>query len=187
MRHFDHLKKTRAQQSVYAQSSETAAVTASIRQVIVTLDEQIAQVERQIRQHFDDHPDLKRRRDLLTSIPGIGETTAGAIPSEIPHLDRFESAKAVAAFAGLSPRERQSGTSIHGRPRMCKTGNARIRKALYMPAMVALRCNPILRIFSQRLSAAGKHKRLIIGAVMRKLLVAYGILRSGLAFDANYA
>jgi transposase len=188
MRHCDHLKKTRAQQSVYAQSSDAAVVTASIREIIVALDEQISQVERKIRQHFDDHPDLKRRRDLLTSIPGIGETTAGAILSEIPHLDRFESAKAVAAFAGLSPRERRSGTSIHGRPRMCKTGNARIRKALYMPAMVALRCNPILRIFAERLSAAGKHKRLIIGAVMRKLLVlAYGILRSGVAFDANYA
>ncbi len=116
MRHCDHLKKTRAQQSVYAQSSDSTVVTASIREVIATLDEQIAQVERKIRQHFDDHPDLKRRRDLLTSIPGIGETTAGSILSEIPHLDRFESAKAVAAFAGLSPRERQSGTSIHGRP-----------------------------------------------------------------------
>jgi transposase len=187
-RHYDHLKKTRAQQSVYAQSSDAAVVTASIRQVIATLDEQIAQVERKIRQHFDDHPDLKRRRDLLTSIPGIGETTAGSILSEMAHIDSFQSAKAVAAFAGLSPRERRSGTSIHGRPRMCKTGNARIRKALYMPAMVALRCNPILRIFAERLSAAGKHKRLIIGAVMRKLLVlAYGILRSGVPFDANYA
>jgi transposase len=161
MRHCDHLKKTRAQQSVYAQSSGSTVVTASIREVIATLDEQIAQVEQKIRQHFNDHPDLKRRRDLLTSIPGIGDTTAGSILSEIPHLDRFESAKAVAAFAGLSPRERRSGTSIHGRPRMCKTGNARIRKALYMPAMVALRCNPILRIFAERLSAAGKHKRLI--------------------------
>ena len=188
MRHCDHLKKTRAQQSVYAQSSDSTVVTASIREVIATLDEQIAQVERKIRQHFDDHADLKRRRDLLTSIPGIGETTAGSILSEIPHLDRFESAKAVAAFAGLSPRERQSGTSIHGRPRMCKTGNARIRKALYMPAMVALRFNPTLRLFGERLSAAGKHKRLINGAVMRKLLVlAYGILRSGVPFYANYA
>jgi transposase len=188
MRHCDHLKKTRAQQSVYAQSSDAAVVTASIREVIATLDEQIAQVERKIRRHFDDHPDLRRRRDLLTLIPGIGETTAGSILSEIPHLDRFESAKAVAAFAGLSPRERRSGTSIHGRPRMCKTGNARIRKALYVPAIVALRCNPILRIFAERLSAAGKHKRLIIGAVMRKLLVlAYGIFRSGAPFDANYA
>ena len=89
---------------------------------------------------------------------------------------------------GLSPRERRSGTSIHGRPRLCKTGNSRLRKALYMPAMVALRFNPTLRIFAERLLAAGKHKRLIIGAVMRKLLVlAYGILRSGVAFDANYA
>jgi transposase len=188
MRHYEHLKTTRAQQSVYAQSSDAPIVAASIREVIATLNEQITHVERKIRQHFDDHPDLKRRRDLLTSIPGIGETTAGAILSEIPHLDRFESAKAVAAFAGLSPRERRSGTSIHGRPRMCKTGNARIRKALYMPAMVALRFNPMLRVFAERLSTAGKHKRLIIGAVMRKLLVlAYGILRSGKRFDANYA
>ena len=188
MRHCDHLKKTRAQQSVYAQSSDSTIVTASIREVIATLDEQIAQVERKIRQHFDDNPDLKRRRDLLTSIPGIGETTAGSILSEIPHLDRFESAKAVAAFAGLSPRASQSGTSVHGRPRMCKTGNARIRKALYLPAMLALRFNPTLRLFGERLSVARKHKRLINGAVMRKLLVlAYGILRSGVPFDANYA
>lgn len=83
MRHYEHLKTTRAQQSVYAQSSEATIVTASIAEVIATLDEQIAQVERKIRQHFDDHPDLKRRRDLLTSIPGIGEATAGSILSEI--------------------------------------------------------------------------------------------------------
>jgi transposase len=188
MRHYEHLKTTRVQQSVYAQSSDAPVVTTSIAEVIATLDEQIAQVERKIHQHFDDHPDLKRRRDLLTSIPGIGETTAGAILSEIPHLDQFQSAKAVAAFAGLSPRERRSGTSIHGRTRLCKTGNARVRKALYMPAVVALRFNPTLRIFAERLLAAGKHKRLVIGAVMRKLLVlAYGILRSGVAFDPNYA
>jgi transposase len=104
MRHSDHLKKTRAQQSVYAQSSDAAVVMASIREVIATLDERIAEIERKIRQHFDDHPDLKRRRDLLMSIPEIGETTVGAILSEIPHLDRFESATAVAAFAGRSPR-----------------------------------------------------------------------------------
>jgi transposase len=182
MRHYEHLKTTRAQQSVYAQSSEAAVVKSSVKEIIATLDGQIAEVEQKIRQHFDDHPDLKRRRNLLTSIPGIGETTAGSILSELPHLDRFQSAKAVAAFAGLSPRDRRSRTSVHGRPRLCKTGNARIRKALYMPAIVALRFNPTLRIFAERLLAAGKHKRLIIGAVMRKLLVlAYGVLRSGIA------
>ena len=188
MRHYEHLKTTRVQQSHYEQSSDSAIVKASTRQVIAALDDQIAHVEKEIRQHFDDHPDLKRKPDLLTSIPGIGETTAGSLLAEIPHLDHFESAKAVAAYAGLSPRQRRSGTSIHGPARLCKTGNSRIRKALYMPAIVALRFNPVLKIFADRLAAVGKHKRLIIGAVMRKLLVlAYGIIRSGRRFDANYA
>ena len=188
VRHYQHLKDTRVQQSVYAQSTQAPAVRASIEEVLATLDEQIVQVKRKIRKHFDDHPDLKRKRDLLTSIPGIGEATAGSLLAEIPHIDRFESAKAVAAFAGLSPRHRRSGTSIHGRPKLCKTGSARVRKALCMPAMVARRLNPVLETFGDRLLAAGKHKRLIIGAVMRKLLVlAYGILRSGRPFDANYA
>lgn len=188
MRHYEHLKTTRVQQSVYEQSTEAAVVKASIRKVIAALDDQITQVEKQIRQHFDDHPDLKLKRDLLTSIPGIGETTAGSLLAEIPHLDRFDSAKAVAAYAGLSPRHRNSGTSIHGRPRLCKTGNSKLRKALYMPAIVALRFNPVLRAFADRMAAVGKHKRLIIGAVMRKLLVlAFAILRSGKRFNPNYA
>lgn len=164
-------------------------MTASIREVIATLDEQIARVEREIRQHFDDHPDLRRKRDLLTSIPGIGKTTAESILSEISHIDRFESAKAIAAFAGLSPRDRQSGTSIHGRPRLCKTGNSRLRKALYLPAIVALRFNPSLRIFAERLSSAGKSKLLIIGAVIRKLTVGTRPWHSSVRgrFFANYA
>jgi transposase len=130
IRHYEHLKTTRVQQSVYAQSVDTTVVKASVREIIAALDDQIAQVERQIRQHFDDHPDLKRKRDLLLSIPGIGETTAGSLLAEIPNIDRFESAKAVAAYAGLSPRHRRSGTSIHGRARLCKTGSSRLRKAL---------------------------------------------------------
>ena len=187
MRHYEHLKTTRAQQSVYAQSSDQAVVSASTGEVITALDEQIAQVERKIRQHFDDHPDLKRRRDLPTSIPGIGETTAGAILSEIPHLDRFESAKAVAAFAGLSPRERRPGLRYTAVPGCARPATLASQSPLHA-GDGGSSCNPILRLFAERLSAAGKHKRLIIGAVMRKLLVlAYGILRSGVPFDANYA
>ncbi len=188
-RHYEHLKKVRAQQVNSAQTSdEPAIVKSSLQELIATLDVQIAELERQIRRHFDDHTDLKRKRDLLTSIPGIGETTAGSILAEIPQIDRFESARAVAAYAGLSPRHRRSGTSVYGRPRLCKTGNARIRKALFMPAMVACRFNPVLRAFSERLAAAGKRRMLILGAVMRKLLVlAYAILRTGVPFEANHA
>lgn len=189
VRHCEHLKTTRAQQSVYAQSTESSAViAASIQEVILTLDDQIAEVESKIRQHFDNHPDLKHKRNLLTSIPGIGETTAATLLAELTNIDRFESKRAVAAYAGLSPRDRRSGTSVRGRPSLCKTGNARLRKALFMPARSARRFNPTLHAFAERLAAAGKHPMLILGAIMRKLLVlAYGILRSGRPFDANYA
>jgi len=188
VRHYSHLKATRAQQSVYAQSSDSPVVAASTKEVIATLDAQIKEVERQIRKHFDNNPHLKRRRDLLTSIPGIGKVTASTLLAEIPHIDHFESARAIAAYAGLSPRHWRSGTSIHGRSRLCKTGNGRLRRALYMPALAAIRWNPTLQAFSDRLAAIGKHKLLIIGAVMRKLLViAYGVLKSGVPFQEHYA
>jgi len=189
VRHCEHLKTTRAQQIVYAQSTGSPTViTSSMRKLIATLDDQIAQVEREIEQHFNDHPDLKGRRDLLTSIPGIGNTTAALLLAEIPHIDLFTSAKAVAAYAGLSPRDRQSGTSIRGKSRLCKTGNARLRKGLYMPALSARRFNPVFKAFAERLAAAGKHNMLILGAIMRKLLVlAFAILRSGKPFEPNHA
>lgn len=189
VRHYDYLKTTRARQTIYAQSVDaTPVVAGSNRELIAAIDVQIKEVEREIRKHFDDHPGLREKRDLLTSIPGIGENTAESILAEIPHIDRFQSAKAVAAYAGLSPREWRSGTSIHGRPRLCKTGNARLRKALYWPAITASRHNPILKAFAERLTAAGKHRMLVIGAVMRKLLVlAFGVLRSGTIFRPDFA
>jgi transposase len=79
--------------------------------------------------------------------------------------------KAAAAYIGVTPRERQSGTSVHGKPHICKTGNAGLRRDLYMPAMVAIRFNPILREFAQRLQERGKPAKVIIVAVMRKLIV----------------
>ena len=193
MRHCDHLKKTRAQQSVYAQSSDSAVVTTSIREVIATLDEQIAQVERKIRQHFDDHPDLKRRRDLLTSIPGIGETTAGSILSEIPHLASGGTSKSHARGQFKTARLRLSDVLSRrlamlspspfdcGRPGCARVGGSSCHES-------RSGANGASADRGRLLSAAGKHKRLINGAVMRKLLVlAYGILRSGVPFDANYA
>ena len=80
-----------------------------------------------------------------------------------------------------------SGTSLK-RSRLSKTGNGRVRKALYMPAIVASRYNPVLREFSKRLSQRGKSKMVIIGAVMRKLLhLAFGVLKTRKPFDPNHA
>jgi transposase len=165
----------------------TSVVRASIEAVVEHLKAEIERVDREIEQLFDDHSPLRRQRDLLTSIPGIGETTAARILGEMPNIAEFRNVKAVAAFAGLSPRHYQSG-SIRRSSRLAKTGNKKLRSALYFPAISAIRHNPLIKPFAERLQERGKAKMNIIAAAMRKLLVlAYGVLKSGQPFDPAYA
>lgn len=161
-----------------------AAVQASIEAVLANLDTQIAQVKQLIRDHIDRHPGLRHQRTLLTSIPGIGDATAAVLIAEL--FDKpYSSARQAAAFAGLVPRRHQSGT-LRGRSRLSKVGPGRVRKALYFPAIAALRFNPTIRAVRQRLAAAGKPNLVIIGAAMRKLIhLAYGVLKSGKAYQAT--
>ncbi|MDP3742714.1 MAG: IS110 family transposase [Methylotenera sp.] len=160
----------------------------SIKAVLATIKVEIKAVERMIRDHIDRHPDLKDQSILLDSIPGIGVATIARLLAFVGDVHRFNDAKALAAFVGLNPTVHQSGSSVRGKSRLSKKGNATIRKALYMPAIVARRYNPIIKAFAQRLKKAGKSNMLIIGAVMRKLLhIIYGVLKSGKPFDADYA
>lgn len=184
-RHLEFLKRSRAQHLTRAQTPDLPAwVAKSSEELIAQLDDQIAELEEAIRDHINRHPGLKTKRDLLTTIPGIAHTTASAILAEMPTIEEFASNQAVAAYAGLSPMLHQSGSSVRGRTRLCKTGNARLRKALFFPAIVAQQHNPTLKALSRRLKAAGKAPMVIIGALMRKLLVlAYGVLRSGKPYD----
>ena len=167
---------------------ELLVVLEAIQMHITFLDQQIDDLRTRIRQHFDQYPQLRQQRDLLTSIPGIGELTAARLLAELPHWASFTSPKQVAAFAGLSPQQRVSGTSVRGRTRLSKRGSARLRTALYMPAISAKQHNPVLKAFAQRLLDAGKAKMAVLAAVMRKLLLlAFAILKSGRPFDPNYA
>jgi transposase len=162
-------------------------VAASIRAHIEYLDERIRELEALIAGHIDQHPTLRGQRDLLSSIPGIGDTTSARFIGELPDVTRFASAKQLSAFIGLSPQRVESGSSVRGRTRLSKRGNDRLRKWLYFPAIAAIRFNPILRRFAERLRAAGKSKMLVIGAVMRKLVhLAYGVLKSRRPFDPNF-
>lgn len=167
-----------------AQAGElTRAVEASVARHIAMLERELADLDRQIDQHINTHPSLRDQRDLLVTIPGIGATTAARLLAECRSIREFDSARAYAAFAGLVPRDRQSGT-LRGRPRLSKLGSARLRLAVYWPAVTAMRCNPLLKPFAERLAARGKHKMVIIAAVMRKLLhVVYGVLKHRHAFD----
>lgn len=171
-----------------AAGSQSAAVKASLQQHIDYLDEQIAHTESLIKDHIDSHPTLKQRRDLLTSIPGIGESTAAKFLAEVVEVSHYQSARQVAAFAGLVPRHKESGSSVRGRPRLCKVGTARLRKAFYFPAIVATQHNPIVKAMSARMRERGKCPMVIIGAAMRKLIhIAYGVLKSGKPFDPHHA
>ena len=97
----------------------TAGVRDSIERLISHLDEQISQTEKLIRKHINNHPQLRADRDLLLSIPGLGEATVARLMSEI-NFQRYEKARQVAAFAGLVPRLRESGKSVRGRTRVLR-------------------------------------------------------------------
>ncbi len=161
------------------------SVLKGIQAHIEHLNQAIAEIETRIRQRIHDDPDLKGQRDLLNSIPGLGDVT---IPVVLAYYGggalRFQSAKQAVAFAGLDPRQRESGSSVRGKPRLSKVGHSALRKALYMPAMVATTRTDWGKRFKARLAAAGKPPMLILGAMMRKLLqVAFGVLKSAKPFD----
>ena len=164
------------------------AVRHSLEEHINYLVAEIKDTELLIREHIDNHPDLKEQSDLLDSIPGIGATTAALLLAEITDFKQYKSARQVAAYAGLVPRERRSGSSVRGRTCLSKVGNARLRKALYFPAMTALRCSSFFQAWAKGLRERGKSKMAVIGAAMRKLIhLAYGVLKTGKPFDPNWA
>ena len=187
VRRLDALQGMRTQEANrLAAGVIVADVRASIEAVVANLDAQIAHVQQLIRQHLDQHPGLRAQRDLLTTIPGIGEATAAVLIAEL-FDKRYASARQAAAFAGLVPRLVESGT-LRGRSRLSKIGPGRLRKALYFPAVAALRWNPTIRAVRARLHAAGKPTMVIIGAAMRKLIhLAYGVLKSGRAYEPTCA
>ena len=152
------------------------------------LNQQKQAVLEKINQHIVQHDDLKHQRDLIISIPGIGETTAATLLAEIGDISCYKSARQLAAHAGLTPKEHSSGTSIHKKTRLSKIGNARLRRALYMPALAAITWNPAIQQFRQRLLDAGKCKMQVVGAIMHKLIrFVFGVLHSNKPFDLDIA
>lgn len=153
-------------------------VLASIDETIEFLNTQLKAIRKKIDSHIDRHPDLKDDMKLLTSIPGVGLETGHHMLS-VMHTHQFRSAEQLAAYLGLVPVERQSGTSLHARPRLSKAGPKAMRAALYMPAITALTWNPHIRALRERLTAKGKTPMAIVGAAMRKLVhLCFGVLRT---------
>jgi transposase len=149
------------------------------------LEASLREIEQAIARSIDDDPDLRGRRDLLDSIPGLGERTIAVLLAYCAN-EHFDNARQFVTFAGLSVRIHESGSSVRAKPRMSKVGHAPLRRALYMPAMVVLYKTAWGKAFRERLASHGKAPKLIIGAMMRKLAhVAFGVLKSGKPFDPS--
>ncbi len=185
--HYDSLQTQKVQTGNRLQAGLKSQVVVEQLHVQLTLvEQQLAAVRQQIQNHLDQHPDLKRQTDRLATIPGIGALTAAKVVAAAPL--RFDNARAFAAHAGVTPMQGESGSSVHHPSRFSKIGSANLRRALYLPAVVAQRCNPFIADLKLRLAKRGKRPMTIIGAAMHKLLrLAYGVLKSGRPFDPHYA
>ena len=161
----------------------------SVRDEILHLEDRIREVEKMIGRHMEGHPKLKADKDLLISIPGIGQITAATWMGHLGDLSRFGNPSQIVAHIGIAPRERQSGSSVRGKPQICRTGLKELRCALYLPVMAAAtRLNPVLKSFYERLVTSGKRKKAALIACMNKLVhIIWAIMKSRQPFDPNYA
>ena len=161
-----------------------------LQQMLDLLDDSIEAVEADIQALVDNDDRFSNDAKLLESIGGIGTTTAHALLGELPLLHSYTSARQLAAHAGVTPRERQSGSSVQGVPRISKVGNTSIMKILWNAAIASLRStksNPAMVAFGERLTGKNKKRKQIICAAIRKLLhQIFGVIHSGKMFDPAF-
>lgn len=167
--------------------STAPIVNSSVQSVIAFLDKEIEQITKLIKDHINNHPDLKQKRDLLKSITGVGDVAAEAVLSELGGFEKFEKVEQAVAYIGLSPREKSSGSSVKGKSQICKTGNVRLRKILFMPALVASQRNPAVKALYDRLKAKSKNGLIIACACMKKLVhIMFGVIKNNKPFNPDY-
>jgi transposase len=169
----DGLVKDRTANLIRAKEVRSPLLKRQIAQRIKQIEAQIGAIEKQLVLSCQTDPDLKQRFELMQSIPSIGPVTAMALLIEMPELGTLDQAE-VASLAGLAPFARESGSKTA--KRFIRGGRARLRRALYMPALAAIRCNPDFRAKYKAMIKAGKPKKLAIVAIMRKLIILVNAL-----------
>ena len=162
------LVKTRTESSNRLGSTVNTAARKALTAVLATLDKQIENLERQIRDHIDSNDQWRHADEIIQSAPGVGDVLASTLIAELPELGHIDN-RELAALAGLAPFNQDSGKK-KGK-RCIRGGRESVRGVLFMAAVAAMRCNPVIKSFGQRLLAAGKPWKLAVTACMRKLLV----------------
>lgn len=183
----DDLQRELNRQGAAEFADAPPAVRESMAQSIAFLEAELKRLQAMINDHIDNDPDLREKQDLLETIPGVGPRVSAHMTALLAGRT-FDSAEQLAAYLGLVPVQWESGSSVHGRPRLSKAGPAHLRKLLYMPAVVARRYNPHIKALTERLLARGKSKMAAIGAAMRKLAhLCFGVVRAGLPYNPKMA
>ncbi|MFM9912128.1 MAG: IS110 family transposase [Methylophilaceae bacterium] len=181
------LQRERNRQEKAKATESPTQISQSLADSISFLSCQLTKLQQEIDEHIDRHPGLKDDMTLLQSIPAVGSQVGSHLLSVI-HSHDFKSAEQLAAYLGLVPVERQSGSSVLGRARLSKAGPARVRAVLYMAAIVAARYNPHVKALYERLLARGKSKMSALGAAMRKLVhLCFGVIKSRQPYRGDYA
>jgi len=151
------------------------------------LKARIVATEEEIQNFINQTPDLKAKQDLLVSIPGIGKKSSAMLLAELGEISGFENAPQLTAYAGLNPKGFSSGSSVHKKTRISKQGRSELRSCLYMPAIVAMTHNSVVRALKDRLRERRLPTMAIVAAAMRKLLhIVYGVLKNQKPFDPEY-
>jgi transposase len=176
----------------FANLLETATGLArkSVQRQIANLQREIQRLEQAIKNLLDQPAScaLKAQVALADSVPGVGLLTAATVVAELPPIDKISRANQALALFGLDPKSKTSGDTVKTPARLSKMGSKRGRKALYLPAIVALRYNPLICALGQRLKLKGRSGKYVVVAAMRKLLrQIFGVIKSGQPFDPQWS
>lgn len=179
------MNKLHARQHAYAPSKD---VIKRLQQRLKLLEKQLQQVEQLIQQAIKEDPALKERIDKVCQVRGLGWVTVATIVAETNGFELFSSQSQLTSFAGYDIVERQSGSSIKGKTRISKKGNRFIRRALYCPALTAVRYEPQFKQLYERVTLRTAIKMKGLVAVQRKLLLLiYTLFKKNQNYDPNFA
>jgi len=165
-----------------------ASVQTRLETLITTLDKEIATLEQEIAAALQQEDAWAAAAARLATVTGLGTLTIAWILTTTINFTLTITPEAAANYAGLAPQQRQSGSSVRGRPHVGHGGNARLRRALYMASLSAIQHNPVIKAFYTRLRAAGKPRKVAVCAAARKLLrIAWAVANKKEDFDPAYA
>lgn len=183
-------ERTLLKNQMHAEQAEADPSGASIERMklrIKVIDSQIVEIQQETTAIINADQDISKSVKLITSIPGIGSLTAAVIIAETKGFEMIRSKKQLTSYAGLDVKEKESGTSVKGKPRISKRGNRYLRKAMYMPAMAAIRHSERYKAVFVRIVSRNGIKMKGCVAVQRKLLeMAYTIHKTGIAYSESF-